>query len=224
MLRTPQEILRVLNTLLQRGEAITCHLEAGKLTFSSRLCCIDPQYEYIALERCGDEAANHALLARPRATLHAESGGWHIEFTAAEIRSAARSDGVVEIRLRFPEILAGHRRRESERSETEGQCALRCVVDEGGVMPFDAILSNVSKGGIGFLQYDPAISLEPGTLLKGCRIDSSSGASVWIDMEVRHSQLQTLADGTRMQSSGCRFLNPAGEDVMRIEELFGLES
>ena len=91
-------------------------------------------------------------------------------------------------------------------------------------MPFDGTMTNVSKGGIGFLQYDPAISLEPGTVLKGCRIDSAGGDCVVVDMEVRYSQLVDLADGSQVQSSGCRFLNLSAEETVRIEELFGLKS
>ena len=90
-------------------------------------------------------------------------------------------------------------------------------------MPFDATMTNVSKGGIGFLQYDPTISLEPGTMLKGCRIESAGGQSVVVDMEVRYSQMVDLADGTQVQSSGCRFLDLSAEETARIEELFGLK-
>ena len=91
-------------------------------------------------------------------------------------------------------------------------------------MPFDGTMVNVSKGGIGFLQYDPTISLEPGTVLKGCRIESAGGESVVVDLEVRYSQLMDFADGTQVQSSGCRFLNLSAEETARIEKIFGLSS
>jgi hypothetical protein len=43
-------------------------------------------------------------------------------------------------------------------------------------------------------------------------------------MEVRYSKLVELADGTLVQSSGCRFLNLSSEETARIEQLFGLKS
>ena len=223
MLRTPEEITRVLNSLVMRGEPIVSDLGGGKLPFRSRLRFIDPDKIYIIIELSPDEAANRALLSRPRATFHAEPGGWRIEFAAADPRPTSAHEGAPGIRLRFPEIVAGHRRRESERTEAPAQQELRCVVDEAGVMPFDGNMANVSKGGIGFLQYDPAISLEPGTVLRGCRIESPTGESIVVDMEVRYSQLETLADGRQVQSSGCRFMNLSAEDTARIEALFGLE-
>ena len=223
MLRTPEEIARVLNSLVMRGEPLVCDLGGGKLLFRSRLRFVDPARTCIIIELSADEAANRALLARPRATFHAEPGGWRVEFAAADPKPTSAHEGAPGIRLRFPEVVAGHRRRENERAATPPQQELRCVVDEGGVMSFDGTMTNVSKGGIGFLQYDPTISLEPGTVLKGCRIDSPSGASIVVDMEVRYSQLMTLADGRQLQSSGCRFVNLSAEETARIEQLFGLK-
>jgi len=224
MLRTPEEITRVLNSLVMRGEPIVSDLGGGKLLFRSRLRFIDPARGYIIIELSADEAANKALLARARATFHAEPGGWRVEFAAGDPQPTSAHEGAPGIRLRFPELVAGHRRRENERAEALPQKELRCVVDEAGVMPFDGTMANVSKGGIGFLQYDPAISLEPGTVLKGCRIESPSGESIVVDMEVRYSQLETLADGRQVQSSGCRFVNLSPEDIARVEALFDLQS
>lgn len=223
MLRTPEEITRVLNSLVARSEPIVCDLSGGELLFRSRLRFVDPARDYLVVDFSPDEAANRALLARPRVTFHAEPGGWRVEFAAAGPRAIRAREGAPGIRLRFPEIIAGHRRRESERVEPRPQCELRCVADEAGLMAFDGTIANVSRGGIGFLQYDPAINLEPGTLLRGCRIDSPSGESIIVDMEVRYSQLVTLADGRRVQSSGCRFVHLSAEEAARIEALFGLK-
>lgn len=223
MLRTPEEITRVLNSLVMRGEPIVSSLDRGRLLFRSRLRYIDPARLYIIVELSSDEAANKALLARPRATFHAEPGGWRVEFAAADPKPTGAHEGAPGIRLRFPEIVAGHRRRENERAEAPAQQELRCIVDEAGLMAFDGSMTNVSKGGIGFLQYDPAISLEPGTVLKGCRIESPRGNTIVVDMEVRYSQLITLADGSQAQSSGCRFVDLSPEETACIEDLFGLK-
>lgn len=223
ILRTPDEVARVLNSLVMRGEPIVCELNEGAVLFHSRLRYVDPARAYIVIERSADDAANRALLARPRATFHAEPGGWRVEFAAADPEATRANEGAPGIRLRFPEIVAGHRRREDERAPAPPHKELRCVVDEAGLMPFDGVMANVSKGGVGFLQYDPGISLEPGTLLKGCRIDGPAGESVVVDMEVRYSRLVTLADGRRVRSSGCRFVNLSANDTAQIEALFDLK-
>lgn len=223
MLHLPEEISRVLNSLVMRGELIVADLGGGKQVFQSRLRFVDPARAYIIMELSPDDAANRALLTRSRATFHAEPGGWRVEFAAADPQPTTPQEGAPGIRLRFPEIVAGHRRRADVRTDAPPQMELRCIIDEGGVMPFDGTMANVSKGGVGFLQYDPAISLEPGTVLKGCRIESPSGESIVVDVEVRYSQLENLANGRQVQSSGCRFLNVSPEETARIEELFQLK-
>jgi c-di-GMP-binding flagellar brake protein YcgR len=223
MLRTPEEIARVLNSLVMRGEPIASDLGGGKRLFHSRLRFIDPAKAYIIVELSSDELANKELLARPRVMFHAEPGGWRVEFAAADPHPTSPHEGAPGIKLRFPEIVAGHRRRAEERSEVPAKKALQCIIDEAGIMPFDGSMANVSKGGIGFLQYDPKISLEPGTVLKGCRIKSADGDSIVVDMEVRYSQLIDLADGTQVQSSGCCFLNLSAEDTEKIEKMFDLK-
>jgi c-di-GMP-binding flagellar brake protein YcgR len=222
MLHLPEEIFRLLNSLLMRAEPIVSDLAGGKRPFRSKLRFVDPSWSYIIIELSADELANKDLLARPRATFHAEPGGWRVEFAAADPQPTSPHEGAPGIRLRFPEVVAGHRRRADARTDAPAQRQLQCVIDEGGVTPFDGGIANVSKGGIGFLLYDPNISLEPGTILKGCRIDSPSGESIVVDMEVRYSQLVELADGRQVQSSGCRFLNLSSEKTARIEELFDL--
>jgi c-di-GMP-binding flagellar brake protein YcgR len=222
MLHLPEDISRLLNSLVMRGDPIVSDLGGGKRLFRSRLRFVDPARAYIVIELSQDGLANQALLARPHATFHAEPGAWRVEFAAADPQRTSPHEGAPGIRLRFPEIVAGHRRRADERADAPPQKELRCIIDAGGVMPFDGSITDVSKGGIGFLQYDPTISLEPGTLLKGCRFESRSGKSIVVDMEVRYSQLVDLEDGRQVQSSGCRFLNLTAEDAARLEELFDL--
>ena len=147
-----------------------------------------------------------------------------MEFAAADPDRPVPARRRPGIKIRLPEIVAGHRRRDDVRTDAPPQLELRCIIDEAGVMPFDGTMANVSKGGIGFLQYDPTISLEPGTELKGCRIEGPDGDSMVVDMEVRYSQLISLADGRQVQSSGCRFLNLSAGETARIETLFGLKS
>jgi c-di-GMP-binding flagellar brake protein YcgR len=201
------EIARLLAILADRQVPITAHFRAAELVFMSRLRHVDPQGQYILMDLSASDDANAALLIRPRCTFYATAAGWHIEFVAAEPRVISHQDAPA-IRLKFPEVLVNLDKRSHIRAEIAPQLSLRCEVDAGGVLSFDGQISDISHGGVGFLVYDPSITLEPGTVLRGCRIEPPARKALIVDLEVRYSELVTLTDGTRIKRSGCQFVDP----------------
>jgi len=209
--RSVPEIARVLDMLVARNEPITAHLQAGELLFRSRLILVDPVASCIIVDTCADEATNVALLARPRCTFFASPAGGHVEFVAPDPQKILHG-GEPAIRLKFPEVLVHRQRRAYDRASVSSQITLECLADAGGVLSFKAGLVDMSVGGLGFLTYDPSITLEPGTVLKGCLIGPDDPSPLSVDLEVRYSELVSLADGTRAERSGCRI-------VVRLETL-----
>ena len=83
------------------------------LTFQAHMALIDPKGGRLVLTRSPLEAANAAVLARPRCTFHCEMAGWHVEFVAAEPRAVTvRRQSLIQ--CRFPELLASNPRRSPE--------------------------------------------------------------------------------------------------------------
>ena len=208
MSRSAAEIGRVLVKAKQEGVALTAFFP--KLTFKAALVHVDSKAGRIVLERSNDDAANEALLSRPRCTFHCELAGWHVEFVAAEPR-AVTYKGRSLIQCRFPELLASNPRRKHDRVQLRAPLPLRVHADAAGIMPFEALIVDVGFGGVGFLAYATTITLEPGTVLRGCRIELPGGAECVSDLEVRYSQAITLPNGRRAMRSGCRFLSPSPE-------------
>jgi len=200
---SPSEIAQILGLLVTRKTPITSHLQAGALEFASRLLLVDPVRSSIVMEPAFNEAANAALLARARCSFYATLPAGHVEFAASDPQKAEH-DGKPAIRLKFPDVFAMRQRREQERTVIAPQVPLECLADEGGVLSFKGGLVDISVGGLGFLVYDPSITLEPGTVLKGCRIDPGNDSPLILDLEVRYSEMVLLPDGTRAERSGCR--------------------
>ena len=200
---SPEEIAAVLAIVQGEKGSITAHLKGGELLFTSQLRTVDPVGAWIIIDPSADEAANAALLARPRCTFFASIPGGHVEFAAADPQRIEH-DGKPAIRLKFPNVLADRQRREYDRTAVWPQIPLVCVADDGGILSFKGGLVDISIGGLGFLMYDPNITLEPGTVLKGCRIDPYNDAPLVVDLEVRYSEMVDLADGTHAERSGCR--------------------
>lgn len=202
MSRNAGEIARVLEKAKAEGVPVKAYFP--KLTFEAPLVLVDAKAGRLVIGRSAREAANEALLSRPRCAFHCEMAGWHIEFVAAEPRAVA-FQGKPLIQCRFPEILASNPRRHHERIRPP--LPLRVEADAAGIMPFEALIYDISAEGVGFLVYASHITLEPGTLLRGCRVRLPGGDCL-TDLEVRYTQAVKLAGGRRAMRSGCRFVDP----------------
>ncbi len=217
--RSPAEIARVLGALAARGEPLRANLAGGGLAFTTKLRYVDPNRAFILLEPSASEEANAALLARPRASFRAMADGTHVEFAAANPARTTYA-GQPAIRMAFPDVMATAQRRESERRPVVPQAPLHFIADEKGVISFDGYMVDISEGGIGFVQYAPNITLEPGTVLKGCRIEVPGGKAVTLDLEVRYSRPVTLPGGRVALRSGCRFVNLPAESRELLAAFF----
>jgi flagellar brake protein len=205
--RSPLEIARVLAALVSRQVPIKSYLRSGELLFVSRICHADPGGEFIIIEPCPDEQANTELLARPRCAFFTEPSGWHVEFVASG-PGKVMHEGKPAIRFGFPEVLSNVQTRDYSRASGSPTVRIHCIADEGGFMSFEGWIVDVSIAGIGFLSYDPTITLEPGTILKACRMEAERMPTVIVDLEVRYSEFVSLSDGTQAKRSGCRFVEP----------------
>jgi c-di-GMP-binding flagellar brake protein YcgR len=210
--RAPQEIARVLELLASRGTPLLSHVARGTMQFVSRLRQIDPGLRHIVVDASADDLANEALVSRLRAIFCATVGERYFEFAAS---NAARleHDGRPLIRLDFPDVLASYARRADPRVAVSPP--LHCLADASGDMPFDAEVIDISSGGIGLL-YPADISLEPGTILKGCVVTGLRMAPSIFDLEVRYSQVALLSEREHTQRSGCRFVDPAAPNVRQL--------
>lgn len=206
--RRSEDIARVLTSLHRTRHSVRSIVGQNGLMFASRLVSVDLPNRCIGLEPSSNDLANAALLARPRASFVSESGGWHIEFAAAEPRFAMQGEQVV-IHLDFPAVIVSqeHRRAEPRLSLTN-PVTFECLVDDSGVASFDGRIIDISNRGIGFLLYHSDITLEPGTILRGCHIRRKGRPPMTVDLEVRYSTSVNLPEGRIAHRSGCVFLNP----------------
>ena len=210
LLRSRIEIKRVLDALVVRHELVTAEIPENRDPFSARIIGADARWGFIIVAMAADETANNALLARANVTFVSKPGDWYIEFVAAGPRKVIHK-GIPAICLHYPDILAVRQRRQHDRHEVPSTVILRCVADAGGIMPFEARIRDISLGGISALFYSADITLEPGTVLVGSRIEVPGLDPVTVDLEVRYSEVVTLPDGSHGHASGFRFINPPAD-------------
>lgn len=206
--------IAVLEALAAQGESLEWKTPAGAPRFRSRLRLVDRQRRMLLLDRCADEAANRALLALPRVEFQIEWGEWRIKFVAANPMPVAL-EGAAAIRLDFPDAVEIARWRIYERAP-DPLPPLRCVGQVGDATIFDAVVRDVSPGGIGLEIDFAAGELEPGTILVGCRLGCPGSDPVEVDLEVRHTIMEP--HGARVVSAGCRFVNLSPAALVLIAE------
>jgi c-di-GMP-binding flagellar brake protein YcgR len=221
--RSGKEIERVLVSLYEYGEPVFAVLDEGKLLFRSLLLSVDSKQGCIIVEASEDEAVNTALLARPRATFMSNVEDLYLEFPAADPQRSTFL-GKPAIQLRFPEVLVSHPRRVEPRTRVQRQPPLKCIADAEGIAAFESEIVDIGSGGIGFLVYTAGITLEPGTILKGCRIEQPGKKPVFVDLEVRYTLPVTLANGRVAVRSGCRFVNPSNNLLKLISSFMGVKA
>ncbi len=206
LLRSPDEIAQVLDALARQHAGVMTDLEGQGVQFASRFLLADPGREFILVAAAASRDANAALLSRQRVPMVSGLGSWRVEFVGCEPRETMH-EASLAIRLRYPQIVSAHLRRAQPRIELRSRAPLVCLADAAGIMPFEAQLVDISLGGIGVLLHASDITLEPGTILLGCRIEVPGSEPVIVDLEARYSEVVVLPDGTRARRSGFRFID-----------------
>ena len=210
--RPPTEAeIAVLEALAAQGETVLATPESGAPAFRARLCAVDPSRRHILLDAEAQAPAPAALRDMKRVAFLVEWGEWRIGFTATNPSHSA-SDGIGFIRFDFPVSASISRRRMLERAPVPRSAPLRCVAYAGATPILEATITDISQGGIGMQVESARKALEPGMVLPGCLIERAGREPVVVDLEVRHTSMNTLEDGRRVLCAGCRFqnLSPAG--------------
>lgn len=211
--------IAVLEALAAQGELLSAAMPTGAPVFRTRLRFVDPGRHCLVVARSGDRRADEALLAQARAEFLVEWGEWRIAFATGRPEAAAH-EGVEAIRLPFPESVSINRRRMFERAPVPDH-GMRCVAYSGAVPVFEAIVTDVSQGGVGIQVDSGGEALEPGMVLAGCRFVRQGRGPATVDLEVRHTALTRHPDGRRTVRAGCRFVDLSPAAMALVSEFVG---
>jgi c-di-GMP-binding flagellar brake protein YcgR len=209
LFRSRIEILRILQVLAREHCPITAEIKNGH-PFSSSVLAVDADSDHLAVAYSKHKLINAMVFDSASVELTAtDRQGLNFTFEATMPEETLVA-GEPAIQFALPKALLMHNRREHPRIPASADVALRCVADESGFIPFESHVTDISHDGLGCLIYDPEVILEPGTVLKGCRIITRSGDAVVADLELRHISTITLADGTTAKRGGFRCIQAPG--------------
>lgn len=212
--RSRIEITRILRQLERDRAVLTAEVGSPGQLFLTRLLHVDADGAFLILEYYDERRANTALLDRESVTFSTGDKQGRIEFTLIAPTDTLFA-GSPALRFALPSALLRLHQRAHPRFKIPPDASLRCIADSAGVAPFEARIVDISRGGMGGMLYDPGVKLEPGTVLRACKIILAGHKPVIADLEVRYSTLVPQPDGKLTARSGVRFLgNPEGIEAL----------
>ena len=205
LFRSHIEIARLMLVLAQEKSKVSAEIKNGH-PFSSFMVFVDPAADRFAISYSPHKTINTMVLSSPEVEFTAtDRQGLNFTFTGTAPEET-QIGGEPAIQFAMPKSLLIHNRREHPRIPVPADLSLRCIADEGGFIPFESHITDISHDGLGCLIYDMDINLDDGALLHGCRIMVPGGEAVVADMELRHVTTIQQSDGTLAHRAGFRFV------------------
>lgn len=209
------EVARILQLLANESIPVSAKIGAHH-TFISHIREVDAVTGHFAVAYGANKAINALLFTQQEVEFSAGHRQGHLIFCATHPADTLL-DGKPAIQFTLPQTISFYHRREHPRITIPEDRSLRCIADEGGIISFEARITDVSRDGMGGLLYAGDIELQPGMVLKGSRIVLPEGsAPVIADLEVRHITTLPLASGHALHRAGVRFLQrpPGFEELI----------
>lgn len=203
LLQSRIEICRLLVALSRNHAKIAADV-GSRHTFISHILNVDLREEHLVISFCANKSLNAEILQNPCLQFVANLHDAHLVFELCSPIEVQFNE-VPAIRYPLPAAMVLYHRRDCPRVTVPAHTSLRCIADEGGFMPFESRIIDISHDGFGAIQYAGDISLPSGTLLKASRIMLPGRQPILADLELRYSLVTTLPDGTLVHRSGFRF-------------------
>lgn len=207
--RSHIEICRLLQALAKNRSSISADIGSSKV-FISHILLVDLRAEHFVISFCANKSLNSEVLQLPSLRFTAGYQDAHLVFEVEHPTEVQFNDQPA-IQYPLPDALILYHRRECPRTLIPAEASLRCIADEGGFAPFESQIIDISHDGFGGILYGGDVKLEPGTLLRSCRIIVPGVRQVIADLELRYVTAFVLPDGTPAYRSGFRFIQRPDE-------------
>jgi c-di-GMP-binding flagellar brake protein YcgR len=204
LLESRIEICRLLVAISASRHSISA--DVGSHIFITHILHVDLRAEHLVVSFCANKELNNLVLESDSLRFTGSFMDAHISFDLSSPVEVSLN-GTPAMQYPLPASVVLYHRRDCPRANVPPEVSLRCIADEGGIMPFESRITDISHDGFGAIQYEGDINLEPGTKLTACRIMLPGSGSVVADLELRYTLIDIRHDGSAAHRSGFRFLS-----------------
>ena len=203
------EIASVLGSLQKAGSLVTAYFSAGNDFILTSVVSVNADEDEVILDYGADAATNLRALKASGITFVAAHERIKIQFSAKSL-SKARFDNREAFSIPLPKTLLRLQRREFFRIVTPLAQPLKCVIppqDKDVNAPAEAVVADISCGGVALVGFNAPASVESGMCFRGCQIQLPDADAVTADLLIKSTYEVTHKNGSKHLHAGCEFVN-----------------
>ena len=216
LVRSGIEIGHTLEAVRAGGDALSADLELEEHLFITQLLDVNAQDGTMTIGWSESKEVNALIMEKQSIAFSVNHEGLYLRFNVDNPRET-EFESRSAIKFSMPKAVLVSQRRGLPRYRVPPSIPLSCEISLGDVS-IDALVVDVSLGGIGTVIYDPSIRLDAGMTMPRVRIFLPGHAPVLAALEVRHVRTVTSAGGAVVKRAGCRFIAPSAgvEALVRV--------
>jgi len=205
LVRHPAEIERVLRDVMRDKAIVAAYGENGRDFLLTSIIAVEPKENALYLGYGPDEKLNTQFLDAHNATFATTHDQVRVQFSCGHVEPAMYGHEPA-FRVTMPSELLRLQRREYYRLVTSVVNPVKCMVNTGEDM-LEAIVVDISIGGVGILAYQESGELTAGETYHGCRISLPGSGEFALSLAVCTTFEITLKNGRHTHRAGCQFID-----------------
>lgn len=211
------DIQFILRGIMQSNSLITLYLSHGNNFILTSILSIDTDKKEMIIDYGTNEKISQQALHSKDLSFVTTQNKIKIEFTCTKIKSID-FEGKKAFSVNIPGSLLRIQRRDNFRISTPITKPIKCIIPiviEDKSMKAEITLLDISCGGIGAIDQNTVINLEPGTIYNNCQIALPEIGIVNTTIKVKNTYAMKLHSGDSYQRIGCEFIGlPAKTEAM----------
>lgn len=203
--RHAHSIERILKGIMETRGRVSIHSPEGEWLTLSSIIAVDTDHGRLLLEQGVDQRVNRRLIEAGRAVCGSLHEQVYVQFAGQDVRPVQHADEVA-LQMAMPRELIRLQRREAYRLETSVVQPVKCLINTGLAF-VEAVVVDISIGGVGILAYEGLDTLQTGATYHGCRIELPGAGTFALSLNVRTTFDVTLRNGRITHRAGCQFID-----------------
>jgi flagellar brake protein len=200
-------IERILTDIMETRAVVSLYADVahGQDFALSSIVAIEPAKEFLFLEQGVDQDLNRRLINTGSVVCGTTHQQVHIQFTGNHLKPVMRGKESV-FQVAIPKELLRLQRRDTYRLATSVINPVKCLINTGTSF-LDAIVVDISIGGVGILAYEGINLLKTGATYHGCRIELPGSGTFAVSLNVCTTFDVELKNGRLTHRAGCQFMD-----------------